>query len=403
MSLRSFIKDIWQLIKDYKWMILGITIITTLLSLALVVFVNRQESSSEQSTDPETRKYQKVGMIDIYTDKDGENFQIEPHLPQTVIDDIHEWDTFRAFFSLNSSDPELTESEPLNNYFEDSSNPIEDFLGIDPTQHDNIKIHPDTGNAYMTLEINPDNGDMKLVNVQEGFNDFRIQLDVDAEEGTFAEDISEDTDDLMNFKIGMTPGSEQLGYIESAYNWTSGLNFPRMFAQRKNFYFSDPVAFTPTPTIKQDNGLSVKGLIVPASISIVIGLILGIAFSFMWAIFNKNIQYGFAYGWSVDDLYLKYDNGDNVKQITYDMLQSEFHHLAIITENELPGDLAQVIQNTEGKEADIYKEISDIGLDERIEEFVLVIQRNLTSKEWYQRQRKHLKTYRQKSVKIVEI
>ena len=403
MSLRAFIKDIWQLIKDYKWVILGVTIVTTILALVLVVFVNKQESATEQSADPETREYHKVGMLDIYTDQEGENFQIEPHLPQEVIDEIHEWDTFRAFFALNSSDPELTASEPLNNYFEDSSNPLEDFLGIDPTQHDNIKIHPDTGKAYMTLEIDPENGGMKMVNVQEGFNDFRIQLDVDAEEGTFAEDIGEDTDDLLNFKIGMTPGQEQLGYIESAYDWTSGLNFPRMFAQRKNFYFSDPVAYKPTTTIQQDNGLSIKNLMLPAAISVVIGLILGIAFSFMWAIFNKNIQYGFVYGWSADDLYLKYDDSDNVQQITYDMLQSNFYQLAIITENELPAELTQAIQNTKGKEANVYHEISDIGLEERVEEFVLVVQRNLTTKDWYQRQRKHLKTYRQKSVKIVEI
>ena len=402
MSLRSFIKDIWQLIKDYKWTILIITIITTILSLALAIFVSRQDESAEQDTN-EDREYHKVGMVDIYADSDSENFQLEPHLPQTVIDEIHNWDTFRAFFSLNSSDPEITESEPLNNYFEDSSNPIEDFLGIDPTQHENIKIHPDSGNAYMTLEIDPENGSMRMVNVQEGFNDFRIQLDVEAEEGTFAEDIGEDTDDLVNFKIGMTPGAEQLGYIESAYNWTGGLNFPRMFAQRKNFYITDPVAFTPSPSIKQDNGLSAQNLILPASISVVIGLILGIAFSFVWAIFNKRIQYSFTYGWSADDLYLKYDDYDGPKQITYDMLQSNFQHLAIISETELPEEIIQSIQRSKGKEVQFYNEISDIGLDQNNEEFVLVIQRNQTTKDWYQRQRKHLKAYRQKSIKIVEI
>jgi len=396
-------KDIWQLIKDYKWVILGVTVLTTILSLVLVVFISNRDEATEQTTGSEETEYQKVGMVDIYADENNEDFQLEPHLPQSVIDEIHSWDTFRSHFSLHSSDPELNETTPATGYFEESSNPIEDFLGIDPTQHDNVKIHPDTGNAYATVEINPDNGNISLVNVQEGFNDFRIQLDVDAEEDTFAENIGEDTDDLLNFKIGMTPGSEQLGYIESAYNWTGGLNFPRMFSQRSNFYITDPVAYTPTPTVSQNNGISIRGLMLPTAIAIIIGLMLGIVFAFAWALFNKTIQYGFAYTWSADDLYLRYDHSDNESQITYDMLQSNFHHLAIISEDALPEELAQEIQNTDGKEANIYNEISDISLENNIEEFVLVVQRNQTSKDWYHRQRKHLKTYREKSVKIVEI
>lgn len=403
MSLRSFMKDIWKLIKDYKWVILGVTVITTILSLILVVFINRNVTTSEQAENADEREYQKVGMVDIYADSDNEKFQLEPHLPQSVIDEVYTWDTFRAHFSLHSTDPDIDTTTPATDYFEDSSNPIEDFLGIDPTQHDNIKIHPDTGNAYMTIEMDPENGNMRLVNVQDGFNDFRIQLDVDAEEGTFAEDIGEDTDDLLNFKIGMTPGSEQFGYLESAYNWTSGLNFPRMFAQRSNFYISDPVAYTPTPMISGSDGLSISSLILPTAISAVIGIILGIALVFLWTIFNKRIQYGFAYAWSADDLYLKYDDNDQPKQIAYDMLQSEFRQLALISENDLPQDTAYEIDQSKGKEVKFYNEISDISLEDQIEEFVLVIQRNQTTKDWYRRQRKHLKTYRQKSVKIVEI
>ena len=403
MSLRSFMKDIWQLIKDYKWVILSMTVITMILSLALVIFINNQIIPAEQSEDPAERDYHQVGMIDIYVDESGDNFQLEPHLPQEVISGLHEWNTFRAHFSLHTSDPDISEVTPASDFFSESTNPIEDFLGIDPTQHDNIRIHPDTGNAYMTYEINPENGSMRIVNVQEGFNDFRIQLDVEAEEGTFAENINEDADDLVNFKIGMTPGSEQFGYLESEYNWTSGLNFPRMFAQRKNFYINDPIAFIPSKALLDGDGLTIRNLILPGMISVIIGFILGVALVFIWTLFNKKIQYSFVYGWSIEDLYLRYEDTDNTKQITYDVLQSEFDHLAIITEQNLPENLSLEIRNTKSKNVNLYNEISEISLNSKVEEFVLVINRNQTTKAWYHRQRKHLKAYRQKAVKIVEI
>lgn len=404
MTLRSFMKDIWQLIKDYKLVILATTIVTIIFSLALVIFISRQDQPADQQmVDGESPEYSKVGSINIYADSSYENFQLEPHLPESVIDQIHKWETFRAFFSLNSSDPEITSAQGIDNFFDESSNPIQDFLGIDPTQHDSIKIHPDTGNAYATVEINQDNGTVRLVNVQEGFNDFRIQLDVEGEEGTFAEDIGEDTDNLLHFKVGMTPGAAQLGYVESVYNWTSGVNFPRMLAQRKNFYFVDPIPFVPATVITTNNGLSIKSLVLPGGISAVIGVILGIVLAFMLAIFNRRIKYSFTYGWAADDLYLQYEDSDNPKQITYDMLQSDFKELAVVSEMPLSNELNEQIAQVKGKAINIVNEISDLDLGSSIEEFVLVIQRNETSKKWYDRQRKHLNAYRNKAIKIIEL
>ena len=353
MSLKSFMKDIIKLIKDYKWVILIVALITTLFSLLLVRFIGTQSEPNSVVTD--TVDYTKVGSIDFYADGSFENFQVEPHLPEALINNIHEWETFRAFFSLNSSNPTIRASQPINEFFDEQSNPIQDFLGIDPTQHNNIKIHPDTGNAYATVEINPETGNVRLVNVQEGFNDFRIQLDVDAEEGTFATGIGENVDDLLHFKIGMTPGAPQLGYIESVYNWQSGVNFPRMFAQKKNFYITDPVIFDPPILISSSTNLFSKSLIIPGAIAAIIGLFLGVALSFVLAIFDKNIKYSFTYGWAVEDLYLQYNQNDQPKQIMYDMLQSNFDQLAVISEVELPAELSKHIENVNSKQVKIVK------------------------------------------------
>lgn len=404
MNLSTFIKDFWQMVKDYKWMILIIAVVTTVLSLGLIVFLNDVEKSANtEGESADSEPFTKVGTMDIYADSKYERFRIESQLPQPVIDEIHTWETFHSTFTLNTSNPAIQTGQAVQGMFEESLNPLQAFLGIDPTQHDNIKIDPDTGKAYATVEIDPENGDVRLVNVQEGFNDFRIQLDVNADDGTFAEEIPEDTDDLLYLKLGMTPGNPQLAYIGTTYDWKSGTSYPRMFGQTRNFYFTDPVTYIPTPIINTENGLSIRSLVVPGLVSLVIGLILGLAFSLVWAIFNKKIRYGFVYGWDVEDIYLKYDSTDDSKQITYDMLQSNLNNIAVISQYDLPEDLSNELERSVEKHAAVYPEISDIPLNTRVEEFALVIQRNQTTKEWYQRQRQHLKTYRQKSVKIVEI
>lgn len=403
MTLRSFMKDMWKLLKDYKWVILAATLITTIFAMVLIIFISRQDQPSDQTVDGEELNYTKVGSVELYADSTFENFQLEPHLPDTVIEQLHEWETFRAFFSLNSSNPEIEATQAIDNFFDKDSNPIEAFLGLDPTQHNNIKIHPDTGNAYATVEINQENGTVRLVNVQEGFNDFRIQLDVDAEDGTFAENIGEDADDLMHFKIGMTPGAAQFGYLESVYNWQEGINFPRMLAQRKNFYITDPVSFVPPTVLSSSDSISIRSLVVPGAISVVIGLFVGVALAFVLAIFNNKIKYSFTYGWAADDLYLQYDDEDSPKQISYDMLQSNFNQLAIISETALPTALQNHVENVEGKVVNIVSEISELDLGSQIQEFILVIQKNETSKKWYGRQRQHLNAYRNKAVKIIEL
>lgn len=400
MTITLFVKQIWQMIKDYKWIILITTIITTIIMMVLVIFISRQEQINTNIPIGE-ENYKKIGMIDIYMDESKENYYIEPVLLQDIINELAGWDSFIAHFSLHSSNPSVTDTQAIDNYFKDSSNPIESFLGIDPTQHNNIKIHPDTGNAYVTFEINPENGNMRLVNSDGGFNDFRIQLDVNADDGTFASGIPEDTDDLMNFKIGMTPNSsEQLGYIESVYNWNNGLNFPRMFENRANFYIKSPSKYS-APVLQTDS--SSNSLLLPLIISIMVGLVAGFVLSFVLAVFSKDIKYGFTYTWNPEDLYLTYNFNDSDKQIVYDILQTKGYRIAILNEYRLSDVMVTKLDSVKTKDVESYKEISDIDIDDNFEEFVIVVQRYNTSKEWYRRQQRHLNAFRNKNVKIIEI
>lgn len=408
MSLTSFLRDLWEVVKDYKKLILIVTLISTVLLMGLFYFIRQVDESNEELVEENTEEqeeYTQIGNIEIYQEENQEDFQLVPALPQEAIDEIHSWDTFRSYFSLHSSDPTIQRSPSLSDYLEEnpSGNALEMFLGLDPEQRKNVRIHPDTEKAYVTLEIDPESGNTRMVNVQEGFNDFRIQLEVEGEEGTFTDEIPDDTDDLINFKIGMTPGSAQLGYVESVFDWEGGLNYPRMFGQKANFYITDPVPFTPIPSPTSDEGGILRVILIPLLISIVIGLIISLVLAFLMALFNDTIKYSFAYGWAADDLFLQYGQNKNSKQISFDILQSEFSNIAVISQYELPEDLAELIKNGSNKNVAIVEEISDLSLDDEVEEFVIIVQRDRTQKNWYNRQRKHLEAYRNKSVKIVEL
>ncbi len=408
MNLTSFLKDLWEVVKDYRKVILMMTLISAVLLMGLFYFVRQVDQSNEDlvaENTAEQENYTQIGNIEIYQEENQEDFQLVPALPQEVIEEIHSWDTFRSYFSLHTSDPTVDRSLSLADYLEEdpSGNPLELFLGLDPKQRKNIRIHPDTERAYVTFEIDPENGNARMVNVQEGFNDFRIQLEVEDEEGTFASEIPDDTDDLVNFKIGMTPGDAQLGYLESVFDWEGGLDYPRMFGQKANFYITDPVPFTPIPALTSDASQNYQVIIMVTLISILIGLLISLIVAFLMALFNDTIKYSFAYGWAADDLFLQYDSNASGKQVAFDILQSDFSSIAVISQYELPDNLSQLIQSSSSKQVSLVEEISDLSLDEKIEEFVIVVQRDRTEKNWYNRQRKHLEAFRNKSVKVVEL
>lgn len=403
MSLRSFVKDILKMIKDYKWIIFGVALLTTIASLVLLVFLNTQEKPVEDDSANEATEYLKVGAIDIYADDEYENFQLEPQLPQEIIDEMHSWSNFYANFTLNTSDPAEIATGPVLNLDEEVYNPIEDFLRLNPSQYNNVKFDSETGKSYATFEINPDNGDVKLVSVQEGFNDYRIQLDIESREELLSSAIPDDMENLLLFKLGMNPGKAEFGYIESVYNWDSGLSYPNLFGKKKNFYVVDPTPFEPVISLSKNDGFSYKSLIIPGVISAIIGAALGVFVVFFGVLFNDKILYGFTYGWSPSDLFLEYNQDDSVKQITFDILQTAHQKVAIISQHPIPEELRQELLGNNQKDVNIYSEISEINLNDNAEEFTLVIQRNQTTKDWYHRQQKHLKTYRQKSVKLVDI
>lgn len=401
MTFSYFLKNVLQLIKNRIILITIVTLTTILLSFGLTYVVSRAPLT--EPADSEEVQLLQVGHIELFQNPENGDYHLKPYIPETAIEEINSWSNFRAAFSLNSTDPDLKAEQAIIRDEEIPSNPIEDFLGLDPTQYNNVRIHPDTGKMYMTYEIDPQSGASRVVSVKEGFNDFRVQLDVDAEEGTFAEGIAEEADDLLNVKIGMTPGQAQLGYLEAAYDWKSGITYPRAFANRTYVYVEEAQPYTVFNFAGDNSHLSLRQIIAVGIISTFIGFSLGTALAFALALFEKKINYSFAYTWDSDDLFLPFSSHDKAQHVVYDMLQSSHQNLALITENPLPGDISEALSVPVPKDLVVYTEISEMPLDNPTEEFVLVVQRGKTTKEWYQRQRKHLRAFQNVAVKVVEI
>lgn len=403
MYIQSFLKDIWRMLRDNKWIVLISTVVIFAIFLGVNYFIRQMNSTQEQ--DSEENQQIQVGTIDIYSDREFENISFYPSLPNDLINEIYEWEQFSGDFTLSTNgDSELDFS---NEQFdpEEPYNPLESFLGLEDIQRQSVLYDEETGEYYMTVRVDPENGNMTAVGSHYGVSDYLIDLNINdtTEESTFDNTVNDNVDSIMDVSFGMDPGGGRLARFETYYNWQYGVSFPRSFSNERNFYVFDPTPYN----VLSNESSNVSNFLNASSSEIIVFLVVSLFLStvliFVWNILNKKINYSFSYGWSSNDLYLQYDETGTEDQLVFNMLQSKFDKLVILSEEKLPENIISKISNVKEKDVQIVHETNELSLNKLVNEFTIVIQRGLTHKEWYNRQRKLLKAYRDINIKIIEI
>ncbi|GEK91057.1 hypothetical protein [Alkalibacterium kapii] len=408
MTLYAFMSEVWKMVKDYLWLILGTIILVVVAGLGLqyaLTFFGSSTESDEEIIDDDT--INQVGVISLHADSDFKNIRLNPELHPDLIEEIKGMKGFSTDFAVNTNPAEEDEGETGNEPVIDldsfeTANILELLLGIDPTQHARLYEDPDTGNLLMSLEINADSGDVRLVEATSTTDVIEVQLDVSEAAETENFSLPSTDADLMNIGWNFTPDGDSLMSINTVYDFISGMNYPiQLNDNRRNIRVANPTEFNPIIDSEQ-GGFNVRALITRLVLLVFGGTLLGLGIAFVLSILSKTIKYSFTYGWNADELFLKFDESDSAKLVAHDMLVSENNHVAIVAENQLDGSLVSELSNT-SKDVGIFNSIEHLDVSDKIDEIVLVVQRNFTSKDWYRRQRKHVKAYRNIDIKIAEV
>ncbi|WP_161878216.1 hypothetical protein [Alkalibacterium sp. MB6] len=208
---------------------------------------------------------------------------------------------------------------------------------------------------------------------------------------------------VMTVTIGVGTSEENQELAEAYYSWVSESEHP--FFDDKNVYLlSEPEATEEEPVFVNGEGptASIVSVILMAGIGLVFGIVAAIAIAILKALLHDKILYSFTYGWKSDDIYMRELNqaGDKV---AYDILSGHADKVVILTEHPLSEELVNALTKMGQHQFSIHSNVTSIPIDERFEECSIIIQRKLTSKDWYASQRKNLKLYPSARTKIIEI
>lgn len=407
MTLYSFVNELWKMIRDYMWLILGTVAVVIVAGFGFQYVINLLDSDSESQLElVDDNSMNQVGVVSIHADNDFETIRLNPELHPDVIDEINGMKGFSVDFAINTGQEEElgnNSEEPIIDLetFE-TANILELLLGIDPTQHAEIFQDPQTGNLRLSLEINAESGDVKLVEATNTTDVIDVQMNLNEESNSDLFELPSTDVDLMNIGWTFSPNGDQLMQVSTIYDLISGMNYPiQLNDNRKNITVSNPSVFEPIIDTGQ-SGFNLKSLITQLIVLTFGGTILGIGFAFLLTILSHTIKYSFTYGWDADELFLQFDKKDSNKDIAHDMLVSNNTHLAVISENKLDDKLIEELNQT-SKKVKTFESIDQLEVSEKVEEIILVVQRNLTNKDWYRKQRKHMRAYRDVNVKIAQI
>ena len=196
------------------------------------------------------------------------------------------------------------------------------------------------------------------------------------------------------------------------------------FLQNKNIYTVEPPAVidsslltvieeaepsTVVSSEREESPFSIKNLTIILATSLVGGTVLGVVIAFSRSLFSKKINYGFAYSWNEEDIYVNLSNNVSDRTIAQTILQP-INNSKIILNQSLSNDFEnQVKEEVESITMTILPQISfekdmlDVNPTLQVDEFIIIISRKETTKKWYNNQRELLKNYPLALIKIVQM
>lgn len=150
-----------------------------------------------------------------------------------------------------------------------------------------------------------------------------------------------------------------------------------------------------------DSDLSVVDRFLFALIGLILGLVIGVLLAFAKVKTNNEIGEFYKIKQSDDDLIIDY-SGLSLNEYLQNILHAVYYpasnRKAIISENSLPKSLEE---NFKKSNISIANDISSLENDVLYDEIIIVIEKNVTGKDWYNLQRKQLNIYDETIIKIL--
>lgn len=209
---------------------------------------------------------------------------------------------------------------------------------------------------------------------------------------------------IMTLTFGIGTEEENLRVAESYYEWlqTTELSF---FDDKQIYYMSEPHSLETLEVRPQSNSFNLASAVVRIILAIFGGAVLGLIIAFLKTLFSKKIMYSFSYGWNEEDTFLYYTDDILTKELAHSLIQPNIGNKVILSENEINTDFKNNINKFADTNTKLFFNSDVIQSDSAIsvDEFIIIIKRKETSKEWYQNQRRQLKAYQTSKVKVVQI
>ncbi|GAA0366569.1 hypothetical protein GCM10008932_18340 [Alkalibacterium iburiense] len=336
MDIKTFILELWDLIKKEKWLITLITIIISALSVAVLFIMQSDFQSTEEG---EEEIITTPAQFDIYLEEELQGAFTNSYLLEIM---LTQEEVIREIENMTQVDIETVLEE-----FAEENETIY-------TPEDPINIERNTSSNLMEVTVN----------------------------------------------IGSD--EENLAVADAYTEWLEDNDLE--FLSNKNVYILSYPDIIDEEELSMTVGqLSVRNVLIQAIVGIVIGIGIGIFVAVLKVLLSNKIRYGFTYGWASDEIYMKEDSGASIDKVAFDILNSDFDSLVVLSENDLDQTLKDKIVQYDSKNVKITKQISELPISEQYNEFVFLVKRNETTKDWYHSQRKDLKLYPDVRVKIVEI
>lgn len=207
---------------------------------------------------------------------------------------------------------------------------------------------------------------------------------------------------VMMMTINVGSNEENLAVANAYETWFENTTAP-FFEDKEVFLISDPELVGSIPVDSDNNFLSIGSILIRSVLGLLFGILVGLVIAVLKVILNDKIKYSFTYGWNTTDIYIKETKSTPAPKTAHDILSSQVNSLAIISEKSLSNELLKELNSYNSREYNVYNNIANISLDKQVNEFVFIIERNETTKNWYNKQRNDLKLYPNSRVKIVEI
>ncbi|SDK42265.1 hypothetical protein [Alkalibacterium thalassium] len=336
MDLKSFILEVWQLIKDYKKLIVSLAIVFSVLFAGVRLLIQWD--------------FQSVGTETIETE--GVPSQFDLFIEQENLGTF----TNSYLIEILATQPNIVSSME-----QETAITIQDVLDEFSENFDPVYTNEDPINIERNRSTN-----------------------------------------VMTVSIGLGTSEENQELAEAYYSWLNEPEHP-FFNDKDVYLLSEPELNEEQAFINgESQSFSIVSILVMATIGLVFGIVAAIFIAIIKALLHDKILYSFTYGWKSDDIYMRELNQKDDK-ISYDILSGYADKVVILTEHPLSDELVDALTKMGQHQFSIHSSVTSIPIDERFEECSIIIQRKLTSKDWYASQRKNLKLYPSARTKIIEI